>query len=74
MPANNITSLDDIDKKGTIYTCWRLNYYSYYNRNSEISTISDITIANALTYAIGHMASKEVELEGGRYNRAARGY
>ena len=36
--------------------------------------ISDIAITTAPTTAIGNTASKEVELEGGRYNRAARGY
>ena len=39
-----------------------------------LSTILDITIATALTTAIDNTASKEVELEGRRYNRAARGY
>ena len=39
------------------------NYYSYSPRNSEISTISDIMIATALTTDIDHTASKEVQLE-----------
>ena len=43
-------------------------------RNTDISIISEITIANAPTTAIGHTDSKEVESEVGRYNRAARGY
>ena len=71
---NTIPYLDGIDNKGTVYTCRRLNYSRSSPRNSEISTISDITIDTAPTTAIGHMDSKEVELEGGRYNMVARGY
>ena len=72
--AKNITSLDDNDNEGTVSTCRSLNYSSYYPRNSEISTILDITIATSPTTAIDQMASKEVQLEGGRYNRVDRGY
>ena len=36
--------------------------------------ILDIMIATALTTAIVHTSPKKVELEGGRYNRMARGY
>ena len=53
-----------------MYTCQRLNYSSSFPRNSEIGTISDVTIANAPTTAIGHTDLKEVELEGGRDNKA----
>ena len=67
---NNIPSLDEINNKDTVYTCHILNYSIYYPFNSEIITISDITIATAPTTAIGHTASKEVELEGRRDNRA----
>ena len=73
-PEKNLPSLDDIDNKGTVYTCQRLKYPSSSPQNSDIRTISEITIATATTTAIGHTASKEVEKEGGRYNRAARGY
>ena len=60
-PTKNITSLDDIDNEGTVYTCWSLNYSSYSPCNSEISMISNITIATAPTTSIGHTPSKEVE-------------
>ena len=73
-PAENIASFDDIDNKGTMSTCRSLDYSSYSPHNSKISTISDITITTAPTTAIGHTASKEVQLEGGEYNRSARGY
>ena len=46
--ANNIPSLDDIDNKSSVSTCRSLNYSSSYPRNSEIITISDITIATLL--------------------------
>ena len=36
--------------------------------------ISDITITPSPTNAIGHTASKEVQFEGGKYNRANMGY
>ena len=71
---NNITYLDEIDNEGTVSTFQSLNYSSSSPRNSEIRTISDIKIATDPTTAIGHTASKEVKLEGGRYNRADRGY
>ena len=58
--AKNIPYIDEIYNEGTVSTCWRLNYSSSSPRNSEISTISDITIATALTTAIGHTASEEV--------------
>ena len=70
----NIPYLDDIDNEGTVYTCRRLNYSSSSPQNSDISTISDIAISTAPTTAIGHTASKEVELEVWRYNKYARGY
>ena len=73
-PENNIPYLDAIDNEGTVYTCRSFYYSSSSPCNSEIITISDITIATSPTTTIGHTASKEVELEGGRYNRAARGY
>ena len=73
-PANNIPSLDYIDNKVTVPTCSRLNYSSSSTHNSDISTILDITIAAAATTSIGHTALKEVEKEGGRYNREASGY
>ena len=50
-----------------------MNYSSSSTCNTETITISDITIATAPTTAIGHTASKEVELEGGRHNGAPRG-
>ena len=56
--AKNITSLDDIDNKGTVSTCWSLKYSIYSLRNSYISTISEITIATATTTATGHTALK----------------
>ena len=31
-------------------------------------------MTTASTTAVGHTASNEVQLEGGRYNRATRGY
>ena len=73
-PEKNITYLGDIYNEDTVFTCWNLNYYSSSPRNSEISTIPDITIATDWTTVIGHTDSKEVELDGGRYNRAARDY
>ena len=73
-PEKNIPSLDYIDNKVTVSTCWSLNYSSSSPRNSEISTISDITIATAPTTDIDHTYLKELQLEGGRYNRASRGY
>ena len=53
---------------------WSLKYPSSYLHNSEISTISDITIVTSLATAIDHMDLKDVQFRGGRYNRAARGY
>ena len=55
-------------------TCHILNYSSCSPRNLEISTILDIKIAADPNTVIGHTYSKEVQLEGGRYNRADRGY
>ena len=57
-----------------VYTCRSLNYSISSPRNLEISTISDVMMATALTTDIDHMASKEVQLEGGRYNSVAMGY
>ena len=74
MPANNIPSLDDINNKGTVCICQRISYSSSSPRNSEISSISYITIATAPTTYIVHTSSKEVELEGGRYDSVANGY
>ena len=70
----NITYLGDIDNEGNVFTYRNLNYYSSSPLNSDISTIPYITIAIALTTIIVHTDSKEVELEGGRYNRADRDY
>ena len=56
-----------------MHTCQRLNYSSSSPRNLEISTVLDIMIATVPTTYIGHLDSKEVELGGGRYNRAAEG-
>ena len=72
--VNNIPSLDEIDNQGTVYTCWRISHYSSSPQNSEISTISDIMIATAPTTDIGYKDVKEIQLEGGRYNGAARSY
>ena len=55
-PEKNIPYLDDIYNEGTVSTCRILNYYSSSPRNSEISTILDITIATDPTTAIGHTA------------------
>ena len=73
-PEKNITYLEGIDNKGTVSTWRSLNYSSSSPRNSEISTISDITIATDPTTAVDHTASKEVQLEGGGYNRVSKGY
>ena len=73
-PAKNIPYLDDIDNEGTFFTCWNLKYSISSPINSEISTILEITIATATTTDIGHMAPKEIEKEGDRHSRAARGY
>ena len=54
--SNIIPYLGDIDNEGIVYTYWGLNYSISSPRNSEISTISDITIATAPTTAIGHTA------------------
>ena len=59
-PENNISSLDYINNKGTVSTCRILNYSSSSPHNSEIITISDITIATDPTTDIGHTDSKEV--------------
>ena len=67
-PSKNMPYLDGIDNEDTVFTCQILNYSSSSPCNSEISTISDITITTALTTAIYHMASKKIQLEGGRYN------
>ena len=64
----------DIDIEVTVSTFWSLKYPSSYPHNSEISTISDITIVTSPTTAIDHMDLKEVQFGGGRYNTAARGY
>ena len=72
--SNIIPYLGDIDNEGTVYTCKIINYSSSSPRNSYISTISYIMIDTALTTAICYKAPKEVELEGGRYNMAARSY
>ena len=72
--SKNIPPLDEIDNEVTVYIFRRLNYSSSSPCNSDISIISDIMIATAMNIAIGHTASKEVELEGGRYNRYPRGY
>ena len=55
-PTKNRTSLDYIDNDGTVYTCKRIINSISSPSNSEISTISDITIATAPTTAIGHTA------------------
>ena len=60
-PEKNIPYLDDIDNEGTVSTCRSLNYSSYSPRNSDISTLLDITIATVPTNTIVHTASKEVE-------------
>ena len=73
-PTKKIPPLDEIDNKGTVYTCRRFNYSSSSPHNSYIRTISDITITTAPTTAIGYTDLNEVYLEGGRYNREARGY
>ena len=65
-PAKNTHFLNDIDSEGTVYSFWKLIYSIYPTRNSEISTISDITITTAMTTAIDHTDSKELQLEGGR--------
>ena len=59
MPEKNIPSLDDIDNEGNVSTFHIIKYSSSYPPNSEISTISDITIATDTTTAIGRTASKE---------------
>ena len=71
---NNILSIDDIDNKRTLCTCWSLKYSSSSYLDPKISRISDITIATAPTNYIGHKALKEVQLEVWRYNTSARGY
>ena len=58
---HNITSLDEIDNKVNVNTCFSLNYSSSSLRNSDIRTISEITITTATTTDIGHTALKEVE-------------
>ena len=73
-PAKNIPSLDEIDNKGTVSTCRSLIYFSSSPYNSEISTITDITVSTAPTADIGHTDLNEVQLEGGRYNGAASCY
>ena len=60
--SKKIPYLGDIDNEGIVYTYWGLNYSISSPQNSEISTISDITIATAPTTDIGHTALKEVEL------------
>ena len=60
-PAKSIPSFDDIDEKFNVSTCLSLKYSSFYCRNSEISTILDITIATDTTNDIGHTDLKEVE-------------
>ena len=70
----NIPSIDGIDNEGTVYKCQRIRYSSSSPQNSYISMLSDITISNAPTTAIGHTPSKGVELERERYNRADRGH
>ena len=58
-----------------LYVTWhQINHSSSSPRNSETSTILDITIATSPTTSIVHTAPREVQLEGGRYNREARGY
>ena len=59
-PSKNMPYLDGIDNEDTVFTCQILNYSSSSPCNSEISTISDITITTALTTAIYHMASKKI--------------
>ena len=73
-PEKNIPFLDEIDNKATVTTCWILNCYSYSPCSSEISKISEITIATDTTTSIGHTASRKVRREVGRSNRAIRGY
>ena len=68
-----IPFLDKIDNEVTVSTCRNLKHFSYSLRNSVISPILDIPIATDPTIAIGHADPKEVELEGGRYNREAMG-
>ena len=60
--ADNIPSLDDIDNEGTVSTCRSLNYSSSSPNNSDIRTISGITIATSQTTDIAHKASKEIQL------------
>ena len=71
--SNNTPSLDDIDNKYTVSTCRSLNCSSSSPHNSEIIRISDITIAIDMTTDIDRMDSKEVQLEGGGYNRLVSG-
>ena len=74
MTSKNIPSLDKIYNKVTVSTCHILNYSSSYPCSSQISTTLDIMIATATNTAIGHTSPEEVEKQGGRYNRVARGY
>ena len=60
-PSKKIPSLDVIYDEGTVSTCRSFNYFSYPPQNSEISTISEITITTDTTTDIRHTASKEVE-------------
>ena len=72
--AKIIPYLYRIYNKWNVSTCRSLNYSSSSTLNSEISIISEITIATANTTDIGHTVSKEVEKEVGRHNMADRGY
>ena len=60
-PEKNTPSLDYIDNEGNVSTCRSLKYSRSSPCNSEVSAISDIMIATALTTAIGHTAAKEVQ-------------
>ena len=55
-------------------TCQSLNYSSSSPYNSYIRTILEIAIATTNTTAIAYTTSMEVEMAGGMYNRAVRGY
>ena len=80
---NNIPLLDEVDDGETVSTCRALHFSSSGSCSTEVSTISNMTLNSASSSAytlvastIGsqHTAEKEGAREGGRYNRAVRGY
>ena len=72
-PANKIPSLVDINIKSTVSNYWSLIYFNSPH-DSDIKTISEITIITATTNSVGHTDLREYENAGGGYTGEEGGY